>query len=83
MWVTPAARDWKDTPGMKRVRSDGRSRVDQLARQVYARDNLGGGDGTLNPAWVEWLMGFPAGWLDSVPSATPSSRSARTSSGGT
>ena len=20
--------------------------------------------GTLNPAWVEWLMGFPEGWLD-------------------
>ena len=22
------------------------------------------GDGTLNPAWVEWLMGFPSGWTD-------------------
>lgn len=20
--------------------------------------------GHLNPGWVEWLMGFPAGWLD-------------------
>lgn len=36
-WVTPNARDWKDTPGMKRVRKDGRSKVDQLPRQVYAR----------------------------------------------
>jgi len=22
------------------------------------------GDGTLNPQWVEWLMGFPDGWTD-------------------
>jgi DNA (cytosine-5)-methyltransferase 1 len=20
--------------------------------------------GALNPAWVEWLMGYPAGWTD-------------------
>jgi len=39
--------------------------------------------GHLNPTWVEWLMGFSAGWtavsaeIDSEPSATPSSRSAR------
>jgi hypothetical protein len=38
-WVTPAARDWKDTPGMSlaRVRSDRETsgRTDQLARQAY------------------------------------------------
>ena len=28
--------------------------------------------GTLNPTWVEWLMGFPLGWTDLNPSATPS-----------
>jgi hypothetical protein len=26
--------------------------------------------GTLNPTWVEWLMGWPLGWTDSVASAT-------------
>jgi hypothetical protein len=30
--------------------------------------------GSLNPAWVEWLMGFPQGWTDLKPSETPSSR---------
>jgi hypothetical protein len=30
--------------------------------------------GSLNPTWVEWLMGFPLGWTDCGPSATPSSR---------
>lgn len=33
-WVTPSARDWKDTPGMNTTRPDGRSRVDQLPRQA-------------------------------------------------
>jgi DNA (cytosine-5)-methyltransferase 1 len=33
----------------------------QLANQV---------GGTLNPTWVEWLMGFPPGWTDCEPSGT-------------
>lgn len=33
-WVTPSARDWKDTPGMAIEREDGRSRLDQLPRQA-------------------------------------------------
>jgi hypothetical protein len=35
-WATPAARDYKDTPGMSKTREKGRGRVDQTARQVYA-----------------------------------------------
>ena len=49
-WVTPAARDWKDTPGMAAQR-DGKDRVDQLPRQAYlagwptpqTSDSTGGG----------------------------------------
>jgi hypothetical protein len=33
-WVTPSARDWKDSPGMSLEREDGRSRLDQLPRQA-------------------------------------------------
>lgn len=29
--------------------------------------------GSLNPMWVEWLMGFPAGWTDLEHSEMPSS----------
>jgi len=36
--------------------------------------------GQLNPMWVEWLQGFPAGWTALEPSATPSSRSKSTRS---
>jgi hypothetical protein len=39
-------------------------------RQVGLVDQVGG---SLNPAWVEWLMGFPLGWTDCEDSATPSS----------
>jgi hypothetical protein len=38
--------------------------------------------GSLNPVWVEWLMGFPLGWTACAPSATPSSRKSRKSSDG-
>ena len=49
-WVPPAARDWKDTPGMVAQR-DGKDRVDQLPRQAYlagwptpqTSDSTGGG----------------------------------------
>ena len=30
--------------------------------------------GQLNPAWVEWLMGYPIGWTELKDWATPSSR---------
>ena len=39
--------------------------------------------GALNPMWIEWLMGFPLGWTDLEPSATPSCpRSPNGSDGG-
>ena len=37
-------------------------------------------NGQLNPEWVEWLMGYPAGWTALDASATPSSRKSRRSS---
>ena len=30
-----------------------------------------GAGGSLNPNWVEWLMGYPVGWTDLEPSETP------------
>ena len=27
--------------------------------------------GSLNPTWVEWLMGYPSGWTDLEDSETP------------
>lgn len=36
--------------------------------------------GRLNPAWIEWLMGYPIGWTELKHSETQSSRSSSTSS---
>lgn len=63
-WLpTPTARDWKDTPGMAR-QAGSRNREDQLPRRIFSIENSQKGDGTLNPAFVLWLMGFPANWFD-------------------
>jgi hypothetical protein len=37
-------------------------------------------NGQLNPAWVEWLMGFPEGWTDLKDSATRSCHKSRSKS---
>ena len=42
--------------------------------------NCNGATGQLNPAWVEWLMGYPMGWTELKDWATPSSRKSHTKS---
>jgi hypothetical protein len=54
-WRTPQARD-----GDQRGPSDPQKRVEQ-GHSVSLHDQVGG---SLNPTWVEWLMGFPLGWTD-------------------
>lgn len=51
-FATPTARDWKD---------NGKSPA-ELARNSETLASQAGG--TLNPNWVEWLMGWPVGWTD-------------------
>src|SRR5581483_5535425 len=67
MWPTPAARDWKDG-----------GHPSEYARKSPALAAQAGG--SLNPTWVEWLMGFPLGWTALEHSEMPSSRKSRKSS---
>jgi hypothetical protein len=58
LWPTPTARDGKGASGHK-------SLARRMADLTYrARVVDGVTSGSLNPAWVEWLMGFPSGWTD-------------------
>jgi hypothetical protein len=60
---TPCTSDWKGSskPGQRRGQL-----TDPDAGAIPA-------GGSLNPTWVEWLMGWPLGWTDLKPLATDKS----------
>jgi hypothetical protein len=67
MWPTPAARDYRSPNKKPYSERGGGKKGEQLPNAV---------GGTLNPAWVEWLMGWPLGWTDLKPLATDKSHCA-------
>lgn len=67
MWPTPAHRDFKGMSGKGRQ-----------ARKGNPEDTLpNAAGGSLNPTWVEWLMGFPLGHTELKDWVTRSSRKSR------
>lgn len=62
MWTTPVARDRYEAVMNQSVtpRKDGTVRDDTMPRQVHEET---GYSGTINPRWVESLMGLPVGWV--------------------
>ena len=58
LWPTPTASDHKGS-GPTNIRKDGKDR--KKDRLDYAVEQK---SGTLNPNWVEWLMGVPTGWTE-------------------
>ena len=56
-WPTPVMRDWKGKSGAGRQERRGNP-LDTLPNAV---------GGSLNPTWVEWLMGWMLGWTDLKP----------------
>lgn len=66
MWPTPCASASKGSSPAALTRKNGRSRAnDRIDHAVMASEG-----GPLNPAWVEWLMGWPIGHTDLKPLAT-------------
>ena len=79
MWPTPNASDNRDRgnlsdPAIQRRIAMGK----QVGLTMAVKEKKGGG--TLNPTWVEWLMGYPEGWTDLSPSETASSLTSPTTS---
>ncbi len=73
-WPTPNARDYKGAPGAGARARGGH----QASLPGSLKDSEG--SGSLNPTWVEWLMGCPLGWTDCGLSETASSLRSRSTS---
>jgi hypothetical protein len=67
MWPTPAARDYKGANSYERTKNKleqgERAQMGQLPNAVMMQEGKQI-SGSLNPQWVEWLMGYPEGWTD-------------------
>ncbi len=78
LWPTPNASDCRDRGNMSQPVIQRRA---TQGKQLNLSMVVSPTSGQLNPLWVEWLMGYPIGWSACAPSATPSSRKSRNSSG--
>ncbi|MFA5187090.1 MAG: hypothetical protein WC551_11460 [Patescibacteria group bacterium] len=60
-WPTASARDWRSGKASEETREKNSRPLSEMAAPA----------GSLNPAWVEWLMGWPIGWtsLEPLPEA--------------
>lgn len=76
-WPTPTAKGNQAAPSMAKNGTASRRMVDaassaktpdpnSLAGETSASEASGASTRrmTLNPEWIEWLQGFPPGWLD-------------------
>ena len=70
LWPTPTTRDYKGGRKPEALEASGRGATNSLNDALTCQ----GQHGSLNPTWVEWLMGFPEGWTDLKPSEMPLSR---------
>ena len=78
-----SARMWPTPHGFSQDGKSNGPSGNELGRAVNQslQDSNHPQTGSLNPTWVEWLMGFPPEWTALEPSGMPSSRKSRKSSG--
>ena len=61
LWPTPNASDNKDRGNLSMPSIQRRQRI---GKQLNLSMVVSEESGALNPEWVEWIMGFPAGWTN-------------------
>tara|TARA_R110000737_G_scaffold208141_1_gene225952 strand:+ start:93 stop:620 length:528 start_codon:yes stop_codon:yes gene_type:complete len=61
MWPTPTRSMYKGGRKLETLKEAGRNETNSLPDAVNVVNQE---TGSLNPQWVEWLMGFPEGWTD-------------------
>jgi len=71
MWPTPTSHLAKETNAPSEANRNEPTLVSVVSGGTKA-------NGSLNPAWVEWLMGYPIGHTACADWATPSSRKSPT-----
>jgi DNA (cytosine-5)-methyltransferase 1 len=72
LWPTPNATDNRDRGNMDDPCTQRRIAIGkQVGLTTIVQDGKTKTSGSLNPAWVEWLMGYPIGWTDLKDSETP------------
>jgi len=82
MWPTPCASEMRDC-GNKwttLARLWKGERIQRFMAYHRLKETLQTSKATLNPSWVEWLMGYPIGHTDLKDWVTPSSRKSHTKS---
>lgn len=80
MWPTPRAN--KVHPKISEENREILATRNRGNLEEVVAGHCGGEIGSLNPQWVEWLMGYPVGWTDLGDSGTRSSRKSSKRSGG-
>lgn len=71
MYPTPTARDFRHSGSRDGYHRRKGKHVQALNEEICWGENGVQHGGTLNPQWVEWLMGYPIGWTELNHSATP------------
>lgn len=82
MWPTPTGRDHKDGSAQACANVPGNWLLGRVIHESSRQRPDSGVSGSLNPVFVEWLMGYPLGWTVCEAWATASSPRSRNGSRG-